>query len=574
MRGGRLRTLGRGVLQQTLVGPVAAGRLRDEGWPYGLRAVVAVGYAIFALAGLTVVVSGPLRRSTTLLITGNTSLGLPASSVGLLVLLLSFGVACFAVAALHGPWWLKLLGLLLALSLMGAWSIRAPALAGGWTWPLVGLVSVLAGLVLAIVRWRAPFRWPELAVGWFLVALAMLSGVFEGRYGRTFGNDLVPLSLQQTAALLGFLALPAATVAGAAVAEITVRATVAATRGGQQLTRPAWAYALLAVLLGLRLVQVGWQLAHRDPVSQSWNLLLPALAVTGLFALVGGVLLRLGRRAGAQPVVAELGDELSGIGFPVAAALFAVLVPVQLLGAAVPVLISLRPDGAAGQSWVNNAPQLVGALVDPIRALVGAALIALAVRAARRGRVGRALVLGCVGVMLVALARRLLLGDAAAGVTDPDTLNLVATGLVVAAVVAALVSRRLTPSRAVAGAGVLVLSALFAYRTVLADPLGVLLGFPGAALLLVGLTWDLFTGADWGNGSSRRFPRPTRVLLVLTNAVLTMTVLAYAALVRDGSTTVYLDPYAELGDLVFGTALLAAAVIAVLDAAWRGRPVG
>jgi len=52
-----------------------------------------------------------------------------------------------------------------------------------------------------------------------------------------------------------------------------------------------------------------------------------------------------------------------------------------------------------------------------------------------------------------------------------------------------------------------------------------------------------------------------------------MTVLAYAALVRDGSTTIYLDPYAEFGNLIFGTGLLAAAVIAVFDAAWRNAPV-
>ena len=52
-----------------------------------------------------------------------------------------------------------------------------------------------------------------------------------------------------------------------------------------------------------------------------------------------------------------------------------------------------------------------------------------------------------------------------------------------------------------------------------------------------------------------------------------MTVLAYAALVRDGSTTIYLDPYAEIGNVILGTALLAAAVIAVFDAAWRNTAV-
>ena len=271
-------------------------------------------------------------------------------------------------------------------------------------------------------------------------------------------------------------------------------------------------------------------------------------------------------------MVGDLGDELGAIGFPVAVALIAVNLPVQLLAAAVPVLAALGPGGVEDQTWVNDLPLLVDVLVDPVRALVGVVLLVLAVRAARAGRAGRALVLGSVGVVLVALARSLVLGDRVAGTTDPDALNLVATAVVLVAVVVTLVRRRLTPVRALGFAGVLTLSALFAHRTLLADPLGVLLGFSGAALLLVGLTWDLLTGAGWGNGSSARFPRPTRVLLVLTNSLLTMTVLAYAALVRDGSTTVYLDPYAEFGDLVLGTGLLGAAVVAVLDAAWRGRP--
>ena len=152
-------------------------------------------------------------------------------------------------------------------------------------------------------------------------------------------------------------------------------------------------------------------------------------------------------------------------------------------------------------------------------------------------------------------------------------LNLVATVAVLVALAVTVVRRRLTGQRALAFAGILILSALFSGRDFISDPVGVLLGFSGAALVLFGLTWDLLTGSGWGNGDSRRFPRPTRVLLVLTNSVLTMTVLAYAALVRDGSTTIYLDPYAELGNLILGTALLAAAVIAVFDAAWRDAPV-
>jgi hypothetical protein len=165
------------------------------------------------------------------------------------------------------------------------------------------------------------------------------------------------------------------------------------------------------------------------------------------------------------------------------------------------------------------------------------------------------------------------LGDTTAAPIDVDVLNLVATAVVLVALAATLVRRRLTGQRAIAFAGILILSALFSGRDFVSDPLGFVLGFSGAALVLFGLTWDLLTESGWGNGESRRFPRPTRVLLVLTNSVLTMTVLAYAALVRDGSTTIYLDPYAEMGNLVFGTALLGAAVIGALDAAWHDAPV-
>jgi hypothetical protein len=572
-RRSRLRAFAGGVLRQTVLDPVAEGRLRDQGWPEGLRAVVLAGYLVFAAGGLLVVLSGPLRRSAELSTAGGTALGLPTAAAWPLVVMLSFVTASLLLASVRGPWWLAVLGPLFALSQMGVWALRNPSSSGGWATPLLGLLTMLAVLVVVPVRRRRAFAWWEFPLLWALVGTALAAGAVGMRHGRTFGFDFVPVTLQLTAATLGFLALPAATVAGAAVAEITVRATVAATRGAQQLTRAWTAFAVLGLLVLLRLVQLVWQLRERDPVSQGWNLLVPALLVAAGVALAGSLLLRAARRRGSDPAVGGLGDELGHVACPVAVALLAVNLPIQLLAAAVPVLVSFGRSGAQGQTWINDLPVLVGALVDPVRAAVGVVLLGLAVRAARLGRAGRALVLGCTGVVLVALARSLVLGDRVAGTTDPDALNLVATVVVLVAVLACLARRRLTPVRALSFAGVLTLSALFAHRTLLADPLGVLLGFSGAALLLVGLTWDLLTGAGWGNGSSRRFPRPTRVLLVLTNSLLTMTVLAYAALVRDGSTTVYLDPYAEFGDLVLGTGLLAAAVVAVLDAAWRGRPV-
>lgn len=565
----RLVEAGLTVLRQTVADPVTEGRLRDHGWPYGLRACVTLGYVMFGLAALLVLSSGPIRAAGELLIDG-TGVGLPVGTVWPLTVLLSFGTAALFTGALHGPWWLKVLGLLFALMITGTWSLRVSLSGSNPGWLVLAVVLVAGLVVLAALRWRRRFAWWELPVSWTLIGAAMSVGLAESRSGLAYGSDLNPLLLQQATAALGYLALPAATIAGAAAADVSVRAAVAGTRAAERLAAPArrsrrrWPYLVLAVLLVARTLQAGWQVAHRDPVTHGLPDLLWAVVVVLLFAVVGFGVLRIGRRHQARPEAAELGDELGRVGFPVAAALIGLSLPVQVGLAAVQIVVSLRPGSAAA----DVATGLNGVLtrtVDPSRAMLGVLLIGLAVRAARRGRVTRALVLGCTGVMLFALARALLFGDRAPLPLNPDALNLVLSGLVLGAVLVALARRRLDPYRACAYAGLLVLSELITYRDFVSDPVGALLGFSGAALVLFGVTWDLLTGAGWGNADSRRFPRPTRVLLVLTNSVLTMTVLAYAALVRDGSTTIYLDPYAQFGDLIFGTALLAAAVLAVVD---------
>ena len=567
----RLGRFATDLYRQTLVEPIEQGRLRDLGWPYGLRSIVLAGYIVFVIAGLMVIFSGLIRENSTLIVFGS-GLGLPEQMVWPLVLLLSFGVASLMAAAQHGPWWLKVLGLLFTLMVMGTWSLRSPSLAGWAGWPLLAAILIAAMLLLVIIRWRRGFAWWEFAVMWALVGLGMTIGLAETREAKIYGSDLNPLNLQQTAAVLGYLALPAATLAGASVAEVTVRATVAATQNAQRFAKQGWLYLILIVVICIRLTQCVWLIAQRDPVVEGLTSLLWASALVAAFAVVGVIVLRLSRQRHAVPVVSELGDELGRVGFTIAAAVIAVTLPVQVFLSVLQVLASLEPGGASAELAFDITP-LLTRVVDPSRVVVGVVLIILALRAARRGQSGRALVLGCIGVMLVGLARQLLFGDRTPAPINPDALNLVASAVVVVAVVIFLMRRSLTPQRALAFSGMLILSALFSYRDFISDPLGAVLGFSGAALVLFGLTWDLFTGSGWANRESRRFSRPTRVLLVLTNYVLSMTVLAYAALIRDGSTTIYFDPFARFGDLIFGTGLLAAAAVAVFDCAWRDRPI-
>jgi hypothetical protein len=567
----RLARFATGFYRQTLVDPIEHGRLRDLEWPYGLRSIVLAGYIVFVIAGLMVIFSGSIREHSTLIVSG-TGLGLPEQMVWPLVLLLSFGVAALMAAAQHGPWWLKVLGLLFTLMVMRTWSLRSPSLAGWAGWPVIAAFLMTALLVLVIIRWRRGFAWWEFAAMWALVGFGMTIGVAETREAKIYGSDLNPLNLQQTAAILGYLALPAATLAGASVAEVTVRATVAATQSAQRFAKQGWPYLILVVVLCIRLVQCVWLIVQRDPVVEGLTSLLWASGLVTAFAVVGLVLLRLSQHRNSTPVVSALADELGRVGFAIAAALIVVTVPVQVFLSVLQVLASLEPGGAAARLSFDITP-LVTRIIDPSRVLVGVIVLILAVRAARRGQAGRALILGGIGVMLVALVRQLLFGDRTPAPINPDALNLVASALVVVAVVILLLRRRLSPQRALAFAGMLILSALFSYHDFISDPLGAVLGFSGAALVLFGLTWDLFTGSSWANLESRRFPRHTRVLLVLTNYVLSMTVLAYAALIRDGSTTIYFDPFAQFGDLIFGTGLVAAAAVAIFDSAWRDRGI-
>ncbi len=146
-------------------------------------------------------------------------------------------------AALHGPWWLKILGpARRADDQRELVAAQRRSSAAGLVWPVAGAVIMLALVVLVILRWRRPFAWWEFAVIWALVGGAMAVGVGEAREAKRFGFEVSTQLLQQTAALLGYLALPAAIVAGAAVAEITVRATVAATRTATRLAPRRWPF--------------------------------------------------------------------------------------------------------------------------------------------------------------------------------------------------------------------------------------------------------------------------------------------------------------------------------------------
>ena len=367
------------VLRQTLVEPINSGRLRNLSWPYGLLALVVAGYAMYAVAGLAVVLSGTIRRESSLIMSGLQTVGLPSGAAWPLVVLLSFGAASFLTAALHGPWWVKILGLLVVLMISGTWSLRSTQLTGGSAWLIVAAVTMVGLVVFVILRWRRRFAWWEFAVSWALVGSAMVVGVGEAREAKRFGFEVVPQLLQQTAALLGYLALPAAIVAGAAVAEVTVRATVAATRSATRLASRRWPLVILAAVLMLRGFQVVRQWQGRDPVSQGWVAYLPALVIMAGFAAIGAVVLRLSRRTGESPggLGARRRTGRGGVRRGRRTGGRAAARAGAAGGAADPRLPRPRRGGRAA---VTGPGRRTALLVDPLRVLIGVVLVVLAIR--------------------------------------------------------------------------------------------------------------------------------------------------------------------------------------------------
>lgn len=561
-------------LRRVLVEPVQEGRLRDVGWPPGLRLLVVLAAGCF-LAGVGLVVaSSGLRSVLDLGVPATVGFSIPRPLLWVVLTLVLVSVALLQTAALHGVWWFRVLGLLGTLVVMGSWGFRG--FLGGAAVATAGTALLITTLVvLAIVRRRKPFVWWEFPVVLGLLGGSVLAGLTSIGYNeRQFGYDLGPVLLQQSLQVMGQFALPAAIAAGTAVAELTVSATLVATRITHRYAFRRTAFVILATVLVLRLVQSGWEVTHLDPYRQDLSTVLGSALGVGLVAVAAGLLLRVAHAHGKPVQVSELSDDLSRLSLPLGGAMMLALLPLLVLSFLIQTVIVLDPTGSIARLPFDFSAFASGGFTATSRVLLAVVVLVVAVRAARRGRAERAALLGSVAVMLVLRSSNFLTRGLVPNATDLGVFNLVATLVTVGVTAVLLVRRRLTGERALGLAGLLVLSALFAHRDFISDPLGVVLGFSGAALVLFGLCWDFLTGCTAGNEGSVRFPLPSRVLLLSANFVFAVTVLAFVSLVRDPGATVNLEDFATLGDELLGTALLVAAFVGVLAAIRGGRSVG
>ncbi|MFT4167471.1 MAG: hypothetical protein QM650_19720 [Microlunatus sp.] len=569
----RIRTAIRTVLDQGVVSKVREGRLRDDGlWPYGLRAVVTVGCVLFVLTGLLALVSAPIRSWSSLNVPNTLTSSVPEGAVWALIFLLGFCLALFTVAAVHGPWWLRVAGLVALALLLGIWSsATVPTVGVGAPVLLTALTVLVVGVLMVVRRRREPAWWEfPLLLGLIGLVLAFSTHAYADT-SRRLGYRMSPVFLDQTMSMLTFVVLPAVIAAGAAVAEIAVGLTMAATKTSQRAAAGKWPYVVLAALVVLRLVQEVRRLSHFDVVNSGWRAFLPAVGLVAAFAVLGWVVSRLTQLDTVS--VADLPDDLSRISVGVGVGLITLMIPVYVVIFFGQIVVSLDPVRAVeAEDFIDTTPW-TDQLLDGFRVLLGVLLVALGLWQARRHRPGLALVLGGSGVMLFALSARLLTGYRWALWVDPDALVSVVTAGVLVVLGWLLARRRLSRDRTLGLAAVLTLAVLLSMRSLLSDPVAALIGSSGVAFVLFGVTWDFLTSSEWANSDGRRLRRPTRVLLAMGYPLLTVTVVAADVLIRRPATFSAVNAFAELGELVLGTALLAAAAIVVLSAVRGDREV-
>lgn len=561
------------LVARVILDPIRVGRLRDGGWPYGLRAVVAVGCTAYAAGAIVVATSSLIRRNGELTVPGSLTTSLPRGYVWLLILLVLVSLAMFQTAALHAVWWLRLLATLTSVLVMATWGFRYNRQLGGLLEAVLTGAFVVGLIVLVSRRARRTFAWWEFPVVLAILASPVALGLeLLGRTSRPLGFDFAPVYLQAMVTTLGPIALPAAVVAGLSVAEITVSATVWATRMTETRAVGRSAYAILAVLVALRLVQAVVELVSWDFVQQGWNVFATWVLLAALLGVLSALVIRLGR-AHPPVVVSKLPDRLARMALPLATA----MVGLGFVGAVIlsvfAILTALNPTGMAAvpSSMFTALSSATGPNI--FRSLMGVVLVVVALLLARRGRTGTGLLLCGVAVMLWARVVRWASGGELNAGYGAGALNLVATAVLVGLLARYLIRRTLTVRRAVTLSSAVVLSALLGSHDFISDPVGALLGFSGAGLVLFGLTWNLLTDSDFANRGSVRFPIPSRVMLLLANFILAMAILAYTSMARDPGATISLDDFATLGDEVLGTALLAAAFVGVLSAAQHSRQV-
>ncbi len=576
-----LRAAGSAVvayLTRIFVDPVRGGRLRDVDWPVGLRPIVVVAIVGYGVAAALILLGPQLRALLDLTAQGTipSLVAVPDALDWLIFALTALSLSLAVSGALHARAWLRwlIVGVVaLALAFVGIGFGGDPVAAAVTGVCVVGLV------VLTAVRGHRAFAWGEFVViavlvhAPLVVALAVLA-----RDARPYGVDYALILLSIVLGAVGQLAVPAAFAAGASLAKFAVSSAIWAAQTIRDKLGPTAVLVVLGavalwrlvdlVLAGVTASAAGWTEPAVDGPAPVWALG-GAVALLAVTALVWGLLRLLRRRPGA-PSASGMLDRVDLVVLVVAAATTTTIVSVtaQLLGQVLLVLgLPAASDALFGVRAVTNDTGVIA----EVRLVGGVVLLLLAGVQAARGRRTLPELLAVLGIATVLLSATRL--AAFPLIWTGDALAAVGAVLALAVLAVLLLRRRLTAESGMPVLVALLISALFAYRDAVSNPISLLLGFSALVLTAFGFVWSFLTGYGRANGDSPRYPRPARVQLVLANALFAITVLAFAVLARDPDAGTDFGGYAGYGTQAYGDPLLAAGLLIALVAAATGGSV-
>ncbi len=542
----------RAVVTTTFVKPIRQGRPRPSSWPKGLVAVGVATAVLYGWLALFAALAQPLRAADTLVVSYTNGVTVPSLAVPLLLGGLVWSMVLVHAAALHTTWWARL-----ALALV---SFVAVALFGAQTWGdswLLGLsiASYVALWGFILIRSRRSYAWWEFPVVALWLVIVLYGPWLRPGYGAVFGVDHRLTAIQGALGSLGVLSVPALLAAGCAPALITV------TAGGSLASRSFPRGLAVVAISGLviwRIVDVTLGLRSGD-AALSWRNLLAATLTLVAVLVIASILRRRSTRA-TLPGPGALPEIWSAYVWPLSMALGWVV----FLTAPFAVVSALSSGTAFGRAVVDPfwrwfqlyGPQLV-------RVLIGLGAFVVAWRLVARRQLAGAVLLTAFFAYTVVQRIGPLTGVALIGSPTAEALAAVSSLVAVGVLAWGCLSRRLSRRRLVGLSTVLILGAVFPHRSILDDPISALVGFAGLAVLLFGLGWQLLTNADYTNDATQNFPRSTRVLLYLANALFALTGAAFLALSRESGAIDATD-WTELGDDMLGVPLLVGTIVVSL----------
>ncbi|MGD7707428.1 hypothetical protein [Microlunatus sp. Y2014] len=558
------------IVGRVIAEPVREGRLRDNGWSPGLRAVVTIGLILFVVLTAMTFTAGTARRlfGLTLGTDGGT---FPLALLPVVVVATVCTLTLLATAALRMRWWWKVAAVfVLAGTLMWVPVISAdlPSIA-------LVLVFLLVYVGLLIGRRNRPFRVWE-----FVLLLLLLGHATFWVIHLSGGTEMTTAVDVQLNAFITFylplfwLATPVALLAGAAMAELTIATITWSVSGiwqgvtgrrdaaGDRVPVPVAVRVVIWVVLlvgsGVLLTREVFSLADAD-------LLWQTVRGVGLFGLLVVLVLPVLWRSERGNLIRPDADDVID-GWPQASLPIGPLIALPFLYQLVAHLFR-----AVGLGGVHDVLMGIGGphRVTILLTLGCLVLYGLAWRQANRGR-------DVPAVVLAAVAANVGASTVGSVFSLEATVTAVRLGGYLAAVVTLVVlvvRRRLTTERGVALAGVLALTALFDFREFIYEPVTFLIGMAGvSAGLVVGLIWRMLTDQGWTRGDTPGFPRSSRVMIALANLMFGGMAVAMVALF-GGYSAFDLEQFERIGDHLIGNGLWAGVTLSALVLAWRGQVI-